>query len=83
MLPLRFYYYANVRARRHARALIEGDPVLRMDMTRAIIQAQEAGYVLSYASIDELMTIVDYLMTYAPPFSESDVIHCPLNAVLD
>jgi phosphatidylserine decarboxylase len=64
-------------------ALIQGDPVLRMDMTRAINQAQEAGYVLGYTSIDELMTIVDYLMTYAPPFSESDLIHCPLNAVLD
>ncbi|KXU83909.1 phosphatidylserine decarboxylase [Paraburkholderia monticola] len=64
-------------------ALVQGDPVLRMDMTRAIAQAREAGYVLGYSSIDELMTIVDYLMTYAPPFSESGLIHCPLNAVLD
>ncbi|WP_233838145.1 phosphatidylserine decarboxylase family protein [Paraburkholderia sp. ZP32-5] len=63
--------------------LVQGDPVLRMDMTRAIDQARQAGYVLGYTSIDELMTIIDYLMTYAPPFSESDLIHCPLNAVLD
>ncbi|WGS53313.1 phosphatidylserine decarboxylase family protein [Paraburkholderia sp. D15] len=63
--------------------LVLGDPVLRMDMTRAIGEAQEAGYILGYASIDELMVIVDYLMTYAPPFSETSLIHCPLNAVLD
>ena len=29
------------------------------------------------------MSIVNYAMTYAPPFSESSLIHCPLNAVLD
>lgn len=63
--------------------LIDGDPVLRMDLTRAIAQAREAGYVLGYESIDELMSIIDYLMTYAPPFSETSLIHCPLNAVLD
>jgi phosphatidylserine decarboxylase len=63
--------------------LVSGDPVLRMDMTRAITQAQEEGHVLGYSSIDELMAIIDYLMTYAPPFSETSLIHCPLNAVLD
>lgn len=64
-------------------ALVNGDPVLRMDMTRAIAQAQEKGYVLGYSSIGELMSIIDYLMTYSPPFSETSLIHCPLNAVLD
>ncbi len=64
-------------------ALISGDPVLRMDMTRAIAQAQEQGHVLGYSSLDELMTIIDYLMTYSPPFSETSLVHCPLNAVLD
>jgi phosphatidylserine decarboxylase len=63
--------------------LIEGDPVLRMDITRAIREAREAGYVTGYSSIDELMDVIDYLMTYAPPFSETSLIHCPLNAVLD
>lgn len=63
--------------------LINGDPVLRMDLTRAIDQAQERGYVLGYATIDELISIVDYLTTYSPPFSETSLIHCPLNAMLD
>ncbi|SDJ47937.1 Phophatidylserine decarboxylase [Paraburkholderia steynii] len=58
-------------------------PVLRMDLINAIDEAHEAGFQLGYASIDELMCIVDYMITYAPPFSESSLIHCPLNALLD
>ena len=64
-------------------ALIQGDSVLRMDLTRAIQQACEQGFILGYSTIDELMSIVNYMMTYAPPFSESSLIHCPLNAVFD
>jgi len=64
-------------------ALIYSDPILRMDLTRAIDDACEAGFVLGYRCIDELMDIVDCLMTYAPPFSEKSLVHCPLNAVLD
>lgn len=63
--------------------LINEDAVLRMDLTRAIRDAQQAGFDLGYTSIDELMLLVDYLMTYAPPFSEESLIHCPLNALLD
>ena len=43
--------------------LIDGDPVLRMDLSRAITDAIEAGYELGYSSSEELMDIVDYLMT--------------------
>lgn len=64
-------------------ALVNGDPILKMDLTRAIAQAEDAGYVLGYSTINELMSIIDYCMTYAPPFSETSLIHCPLNAVLD
>ncbi|MFM0415996.1 phosphatidylserine decarboxylase family protein [Paraburkholderia aromaticivorans] len=64
-------------------ALINGDPVLRMDLTRAIGDAIAAGYELGYSTVHELVDIVDYLMTYSPRFSEASLIHCPLNAVLD
>lgn len=64
-------------------ALVNEDAVLRMSLTRAIDDALAAGYVLGYSTIEELMEVIDYLMTYAPPFSESGLIHCPLNAVLD
>ncbi|GLU33760.1 phosphatidylserine decarboxylase family protein [Trinickia caryophylli] len=64
-------------------ALVHDDPVLRMNLTRAIDEALEAGYRLGYASIDELMIVLDYILTYAPPYSEKSLIHCPINALLD
>ncbi|MCG1040608.1 MULTISPECIES: phosphatidylserine decarboxylase family protein [Burkholderiaceae] len=64
-------------------ALVSNDAVLRMNLERAIDDARGAGYQLGYATIDELMSLIDYLMTYAPPFSESSLIICPLNALLD
>ncbi|MFM0083504.1 phosphatidylserine decarboxylase family protein [Paraburkholderia sediminicola] len=73
----------RVNAVEELAALIKGDPVIRMDLTRAIGDAIAVGYELGYSTIDELMDIVDYLMTYAPRFSEASLIHCPLNAVLD
>ncbi|KWK50889.1 phosphatidylserine decarboxylase [Burkholderia stagnalis] len=63
--------------------LFDHNPVLRMGMTRAIDEAAGDGYVLGYASVDELMVLIDHLMTYTPPFSESSLIVCPLNALLD
>jgi phosphatidylserine decarboxylase len=63
--------------------LVENDPVLKMALSRAIDEARGKGYELGYRNIDELMAVIDYLMTYAPPFSESSLVHCPLNAVLD
>lgn len=63
--------------------LVSGDAVLRMNLTRAIGEAREAGYELGYTSIEELMSIVDFLMTYAPPFDPSLPVATPLNAVLE
>lgn len=63
--------------------LVHGDPVLRMNLTHAIDDAREAGYELGYGSIDELIRILDYLMTFAPPFDASAPVATPLNAVLD
>ncbi|RQR62755.1 phosphatidylserine decarboxylase [Burkholderia sp. Bp9126] len=63
--------------------LFDDNPVLRMGMTRAIDEAAGDGYVLGYGSVDELMVLIDHLMTYTPPFSEASLIVCPLNALLD
>lgn len=63
--------------------LIHGDTVLRMHLSRAIAQARDAGFTLGYTSIDELLSIIDYLSTYAPPFNASVPIATPLNLVLD
>ncbi|WP_244818097.1 phosphatidylserine decarboxylase family protein [Caballeronia sp. Lep1P3] len=64
-------------------AFIREDPVVRMDFTRAINQARDEGFELGYSSIDELVVMLDAMLTYAPPFSEKSLIHCPVNALLD
>ncbi|KVE36385.1 phosphatidylserine decarboxylase family protein [Burkholderia sp. TSV86] len=63
--------------------LLQDNALLRMGLTRAIDEACEAGHRLGYTSTGELMMVIDYLMTYTPPFSESSLIVCPLNAFLD
>jgi phosphatidylserine decarboxylase len=40
----------------------------------AIDDACAAGFELGYRTIDELMTLIDYAMTYAPTFSESSLV---------
>jgi phosphatidylserine decarboxylase len=62
---------------------IKRDAVLRMNLTRAIEQAAEEGYELGYRSIDELLMVIDYVTTYAPPFSESSSTILPLNGLLE
>ena len=63
--------------------LVNTDPILRMYFTQAINQALAAGYTLGYTTIDELMLLINGLMTYAPPFDTSELVGCPLNALLD
>ncbi|PRF28883.1 phosphatidylserine decarboxylase [Burkholderia multivorans] len=63
--------------------LFDDHAVLHMGLSRAIDEALATGRDLGYRSIGELMTVIDYLMTYTPPFSESSLIVCPLNAFLD
>ncbi|MFP3801868.1 phosphatidylserine decarboxylase family protein [Paraburkholderia sp. SIMBA_027] len=68
---------------RELQALVEGDSVLRMNLSRAIDEALAAGFETAYANFDELICIVDYLMGYAPPFNATVPVATPLNLVLD
>ncbi|WP_421047860.1 phosphatidylserine decarboxylase family protein [Paraburkholderia sp. A1RI-2L] len=63
--------------------LVQRDAVLRMNLSRAIDDALARGYELGYTDVDELMTIVDYLASYAPPFDAQVPLATPLNLVLD
>ncbi|MDR5806760.1 phosphatidylserine decarboxylase family protein [Caballeronia sp. LZ019] len=64
-------------------SFIREDPVIRMNFARAIDEALAEGFELGYANIDECLQMLDAILTYAPPFSESSLIHCPVNAILD
>lgn len=62
---------------------IESQPLYRMHLTQAINQALARGYRLGYADIDGLMHRINAVMHYAPPYSTSELVGCPLNALLD
>ena len=62
---------------------IESEPLLRMHLTQAIRQATARGYDLGYVDIPGLMALLDAVMHYAPPFSTSELVGCPINALLD
>ncbi|MBY4899159.1 phosphatidylserine decarboxylase family protein [Cupriavidus sp. AU9028] len=63
--------------------LLRNDAALRLGMTNAIDEALDCGYTLGYRDIDGLVRILDYLMSYSPPFSDSSMVVCPFNAVVD
>ncbi|MEM5331258.1 phosphatidylserine decarboxylase family protein [Paraburkholderia sp. JHI2823] len=63
--------------------LIEGDPILRMNLCRSIDEAVARGKQLGYSNVDELLDIIDYLTTFSPPFSETAPIATPMNAILE
>ncbi|MBI2241531.1 MAG: phosphatidylserine decarboxylase family protein [Magnetospirillum gryphiswaldense] len=58
-------------------------PLYRMHLTQAIEQAVASGHRLGYADIDGLMHRINAVMRFAPPYSTSELVGCPLNALLD
>jgi phosphatidylserine decarboxylase len=64
-------------------ALINNDPILRMNFTMAIEQATAEGHELRYSTIEELMQLINGVMTLSPSFDTSALVGCPLNAILD
>jgi phosphatidylserine decarboxylase len=68
--------------------LVLGTPILRMHLTEAIGQAlalerTHPEVTLGYATIPELMLLIDSVMTMSLPFSTSELVACPINALLD
>jgi phosphatidylserine decarboxylase len=68
---------------KNLQSLINNDPILRMNFTMAIEQATEEGHELGYSTIDELIQLINGVMTMAPSFDTSALVGCPLNAILD
>jgi phosphatidylserine decarboxylase len=68
--------------------LVMGTPILRMHLTEAIEQALALEQTLpevqlGYSTIPELMLLIDSVMTMSLPFSTSEMVACPINALLD
>jgi phosphatidylserine decarboxylase len=68
--------------------LIQDTPILRMHLTQALHQAialerTHPAIRLGYATIRELMMLIDCAIKLPIPFSTSALVGCPINALLD
>jgi phosphatidylserine decarboxylase len=68
--------------------LVMNTPILRMHLTEAIEQAialeqTHPEVKLGYSTIAQLMLLIDSVMTMSLPFSTSELVACPINALLD
>ena len=68
---------------KNLRSLVNSDPILRMNFTMAILQAEAQGYELGYRSYDELFMLINTAIMQAVPFDETALVGCPVNALLD
>jgi phosphatidylserine decarboxylase len=68
--------------------LVMNTPILRMHLTEAIEQALALEAIhpqvkLGYSTIQELMRLIDAIMTMSLPFDTTELVACPINALLD
>ncbi len=65
--------------------LIYDDPILRMYFTSMIDQVPSTSRyrVRHLASIEQMLSLMNALLTYVPEFEDSAYVGCPLDAILD
>ena len=65
--------------------LIERDPILRLYFTSMIAEVPKSSRyrVRHLDSIEQMLDLMNAVLTYAPEFEDSAYVGCPLNAILD
>ena len=63
------------------RELIDTDPVVRMYITQMITQACAAGHCYP-RDVEELLTMLNQVLTQAPKFNETALVGCPMSAIV-
>lgn len=65
--------------------LIAGDPIVRMYFTSMIGQVPRTSKyrVRHLDSIEQMLNLMNALLTYVPEFEDSAYVGCPLDAILD
>jgi phosphatidylserine decarboxylase len=65
--------------------LIADDPIVRMYCTNMIAQAPRGRQYRSHhlTSLDQMLSLMNAVLTYAPEFDTSAFVGCPLDAILD
>jgi phosphatidylserine decarboxylase len=65
--------------------LIASDPIVRMYFTSMIGQVPKTSKYRArhLASIEQMLTLMNAVLTYVPEFEDSAYVGCPLDAILD
>src|SRR5262249_17602662 len=65
--------------------LIAADPIVRMYVTTMIAQVPKTKRFREHhiASIDQMLALLNAVLTHAPEFNTTALVGCPLNAILD
>jgi phosphatidylserine decarboxylase len=65
--------------------LIEKDPIVRLYFTSMISEVPKSSKyrVRHLNSIEEMLSLINAVLTYAPEFEDSAYVGCPLDAILD
>jgi phosphatidylserine decarboxylase len=66
-------------------ALIAGDPIVRMYVTNMIAQVPRTKRYRTHhlQSVEQMLSLMNALLTHAPEFDTTALVVCPLNAILD
>ncbi|MBV8682548.1 MAG: phosphatidylserine decarboxylase family protein [Caulobacteraceae bacterium] len=75
-------YHSSVRA---FADLIENDPVVRMYMHEMVAQVPRTSRYRAHhlKSVEQMLVLINSVLTYAPEFEDDDMVGCPLNAIFD
>jgi phosphatidylserine decarboxylase len=65
--------------------LIESDPIVRLYFTSMIAEVPRSSKyrVRHLDSIEQMLSLMNAVLTYAPEFEDSAYVGCPLDAILD
>ena len=65
--------------------LIEKDPIVRLYFTSMIAEVPKSSKyrVRHLNSIEDMLDLMNAVLTYAPEFEDSAYVGCPLDAILD
>lgn len=65
--------------------LIENDPVVRMYVREMIAEVPRANRYRAHhlESVEQMLVLINSVLTYAPEFEDDALVGCPLNAIFD
>ncbi len=65
--------------------LIAGDPIVRMYITNMIAQVPRTKRYRAHhlKSVEQMLSLINAVLTHAPEFNTTALVGCPLNAILD